>query len=325
MNNIDFFNLIASHPETLLDKAYAAANDILIIPTNAHQSNSLTQANAKLIRYISTFHTLTQDLHLTRTDTQVQKLLTEIMRVLEVKNIHFSAFCQYFMVHNLSFSIYKDLAEDDKRDFLFYVLEAYITKRHDVYLSYGYSDIVLQTLCDNYSHKRKGMAGIRKIEQQLVGLGFSHAKKYKELGSKTYLFPDKKDKKLFKDILTKKNISFVFRDAKQGKNPDILFIVGSEIYIVEHKTMKESGGGQDKQVVEVLDFIRQQDSNPQVHYITYMDGIFVNKLVHASHDKSKVQLEQATEILKKNPRNYFVNTFAFEKLLNHLLQKPSKK
>ena len=89
--------------------------------------------------------------------------------------------------------------------------------------------------------------------------------------------------------------------------------------------MKESGGGQDKQVVEVLDFIRQQDSNPQVHYITYMDGIFVNKLIHASHDKSKVQLEQATEILKKNPRNYFVNTFAFEKLLKHLLPKPSKK
>lgn len=53
---------------------------------------------------------------------------------------------------------------------------------------------------------------------------------------------------------------------EQGKLPDMVFSVGEHHFVVEMKSMKGSGGGQDKQLTEVIDFIRYSEDNPKIHY-----------------------------------------------------------
>ncbi len=62
---------------------------------------------------------------------------------------------------------------------------------------------------------------------------------------------------------------------------------------MEHKHMKESGGGQDKQMSEIIDFISHKDK--KVSYISFLDGVYFNLLSDKNIDKGKV-FEQRKEI-----------------------------
>ena len=75
----------------------------------------------------------------------------------------YSAFCQYFNVHNMNYSIFQNLNLDDKIKVIKFIVAYYINDRHQMYKSHGYSNVVLQVMCDNYSHKRKGSYGANKI------------------------------------------------------------------------------------------------------------------------------------------------------------------
>jgi hypothetical protein len=84
---------------------------------------------------------------------------------------------------------------------------------------------------------------------------------------------------------------------------------------MENKHMKEAGGGQDKQMSEIINFISYQDK--EVSYISFLDGVYFN-LLSDETIKSGKPYEQRKAIytyLKKNKTNYFVNTFGLEKLL----------
>lgn len=110
-------------------------------------------------------------------------------------------------------------------------------------------------------------------------------------------------------------MEFRYSKQRQAKIPDAILKVYKHIFVIEHKNMKEGGGGQDKQISEILDFIRYCEEGKDFHYITYLDGIFSNKLFPGATAKNKIQYIEAVEVLNENPSNYFVNTFAFEKLI----------
>ena len=80
---------------------------------------------------------------------------------------------------------------------------------------------------------------------------------------------------------------------------------------MEMKTMKGSGGGQDKQLVEVINFIRYAENDERIHYITFMDGEYVNMLFRSQQPKIRRQYADIVNCLKSNPGNYFVNTAGF--------------
>ena len=321
-SNLDFFKLMKKHPEKVIDGYYSNLNETLIIPLDKEESNLLTLKTNDLYRYIDTLETLLVDLSGTEAEVLIEEVLTKIDTILTtVLNINYTSFCQYFMVQNLSHSIYKSLEKTERLSILKELVKSYIANRHSLYKMHGYTPVVLQTMSDNYSHKRKGKAGIIKIENQLKELGITtKLQSLAEANIDTfYILPDKGDKTLFNALLKKHNIDFVFSGKKQGKLPDVLVKIKEEFYIIEHKSMKEPGGGQDKQIVEVLDFIRYSETNPHVHYITYLDGIFANRFLAHSTAKNEVQYQEVQDILKKNPQNYFVNTKTFTLLLKDIL------
>ena len=96
---------------------------------------------------------------------------------------------------------------------------------------------------------------------------------------------------------------------------------GENIFIIEHKHMKEGGGGQDKQINEVISFIGFSESNSRIHYISFLDGIYFNLFANKKYlHKGKIlnQLSNIKINLKRNKQNYFVNTSGFKKFLKEL-------
>ena len=86
-----------------------------------------------------------------------------------------------------------------------------------------------------------------------------------------YFLPDKGDKNTFEYMLQTLKIKMESRTIEHDKFPDIVFKHNNQYYICELKTMKQGGGGQNKQIVEVAHFIRFSEKNPNVHYITFLD------------------------------------------------------
>ena len=105
--------------------------------------------------------------------------------------------------------------------------------------------------------------------------------------------------------------------------PDVLFRNGNDIYIVEHKHVNEGGGGQNKQISELISFIHYEEgsSTANVHYIAFLDGRYFNTMSdnrHVRTGKIASQIANVENGLKVNKNNYFVNTAGFDLLLRSL-------
>lgn len=99
--------------------------------------------------------------------------------------------------------------------------------------------------------------------------------------------------------------------------PDAVFKYNDRIFIVEHKHLKEGGGGQDKQLGEIIDLIKYKDDN--VSYISYMDGMYFNSLINPKPNvKISNSKKDIIKYLTENSENYFLNTHGFEKILKDL-------
>ncbi len=87
---------------------------------------------------------------------------------------------------------------------------------------------------------------------------------------------------------------------------------------MEHKHMKESGGGQDKQMTEIIDFVSYNDNG--VGYISFLDGVYFNLLSdkNITSGKSFIQRSKIYKNLNNNKQNYFINTRGFVKFLGLL-------
>jgi len=111
------------------------------------------------------------------------------------------------------------------------------------------------------------------------------------------------------------------RTIEQNKLPDIVFNCNGEFYICELKTMKGSGGGQNKQIVEIAYFLKFSELDSRFHYLVFLDGDYSNILFNCNSPKITAQRNDISEALKNNTLNYFVNTAGFKKLSADLFRK----
>lgn len=79
--------------------------------------------------------------------------------------------------------------------------------------------------------------------------------------------------------------------------------------------MKENGGGQDKQTSEITGFIFRNPEFERLHYVTFMDGIYFNQIDSTATAKTLQQYTDIVSALVKYKTNYFVNSFAFKKII----------
>ena len=318
MNNIDYFNDSTSHKEGLIDPYYHCIVDRNAIPKTKEEDNELTISNNKVIRYISSLETQLIELKHSLNDKEVLEIFELIIKELKTKGMNYSAFCQYFNVHNMNYSIFDKLSHDEKIEVLKYMIIPYINDRHDMYNSQGYSNIVLQVMSDNYSHKRKGSYGANKIADLLKIIGIQNLVEMKShsFNQQAYfLLSDKNGKTLFIDFANRYGIKLSEDGKETKKYPDAFIKIGDDYFIVEQKNMKENGGGQDKQTQEITDFIDKKPEFEKLHYITFVDGIYFNQIDKNATGKTLDQYNDIITVLKNRSNNYFVNSYGFKKLM----------
>ncbi len=322
MNNLDYFEASTTHKEGLIDPDYHLAVDRRIIPLTKEENNELTTSNLNVIRYISSVQTMIEDLGFKLDDPKVEKTLSLIVAELNTKGMNFSAFCQYFNVHNMNYSVFQELKYSEKIEVLKFIIKPYIDTRHKMYESHGYSNIVLQVMSDNYSHKRKGTYGTNKISFLLESLNIQDLmkKSNKSFNQDTFfLLSDKTGKAMYKKFASMHGIKLHDEGKATEKYPDAFIKIGKHYFIVEQKNMKENGGGQDKQTVEITDFISRTPEFEGLHYVTFIDGIYFNQIDKNATAKTLQQYTDIIGALAKYKSNYFVNSFGFKKLISDYL------
>lgn len=321
LDNKRYFDYSKEHPEGLFDPYYA--KDKVVIPLRAEKKNELTTNNEKLIDLITAFE-VAVSMGKDKNSENIKEIIEAIESVLDsTENINYSSFCQFFMVYNASYAAYKDLPKDEKYEFLYEILVLYCRERHGMYKSHGYTNSILQVVCDNYSHKRNSKTSIIKFEDLLKPYTtYNLQDENKVITDDDYYFlPDKTGKKCFKRLLKELDLKMESRAIEQSKVPDIVFKHNGHYYIFELKMMKGGGGGQNKQAVEFAYFIRFSEENDKVHYGILLDSLYSNDLFFSNQPKIAEQRKDVLEALENNPNNFFVNTAGAELLLMEIFRK----
>ena len=319
MTNIELFEFSGQHPEPIIDPYYN--RDKIVIPQTVDMTNNLVEKNARLLELISVFsYFIEQGKNNTHPD--VCALIDEVIDILKnTDGINLSSFSQFFMVYNSSHNSFVGYTHDEQREFIYEMLQLYGKERHKMYLSHGYTNSILQVVCDNYSHKRNSKTTIVKICDILEQVGFVHNPNAEGLfAQRFYFLPDKGDKDTFLSFKRQHNVIMESAKNEQNKLPDMVFALNGDYYIMEMKSMKGSGGGQDKQLTEIINFIRYAELDVHIHYVTYLDGEYSN-LLHGDTTQPKIrcQYDDAVACLRNHPGNYFLNTAGFKKFVEQLI------
>lgn len=97
---------------------------------------------------------------------------------------------------------------------------------------------------------------------------------------------------------------------------------GEKIFFVEAKHLNSSGGGQDKQIAELIEILSLKDRDANISYISFLDGSYSNTLLSNSDagDKLKTQRKEIKKYLKSRKQNYWLNTAGFMALFDDLVK-----
>lgn len=322
-SNLHYFEDSIENKEELIDLDYHSFVNNVVIPTNNTEKNNLTNTNDKIINNIDTIETLIESGN-TFKDTLVREAVKKIDKLLDVENINYSAFCQYFNVRNINHSIFVKLSPEERIEVLNIIIEQYIQDRNDLYHVHKYSNVVLQAFSDSYSHKRKGEYGTNKIKKTMDACGIPNLLSLNNKQIKNnnlfYLLSDKGGKAIFKKFVEDSNIRLSKKGKKTIKYPDAFIRIGNDFFVVEQKNLKENGGGQDKQALEIANFIDKKPEFDGLHYIGFIDGIYFNQISKKATGKVLKFYKDIRRSLKKYPENYFVNTFGFNEVIKDCIK-----
>lgn len=317
INNLELFEFCLKNAEPIIDENYIKKVD-LIISKKGDQPTSLMRKNSELQEVVSAFSFAYKN----QIEVAQEKALEVLMTILEEEDINYCEFVSFWSVMDISYSNFVYLNSSNKKQVLQKILKEYIRSRHDLYLYHGYSATTLQAGKDAKAHKKNGSLGAQKIKSILDRFEFANANLFPvqdfiKSTRNLYLECDKKGKKVFLEIIRNQKIAFSWSKNFQGKLPDFLLKIGEDIFVLEHKNSNESGGGQNKQISELISFIEETESSKSFHYISFLDGSYFNLLNTSNGQENKLS-KQAKNIrsnLEKNPKNYFVNTAGFKKLI----------
>lgn len=117
----------------------------------------------------------------------------------------------------------------------------------------------------------------------------------------------------------RKNLGVKIKTKKQNKTLDLIIKAKDKIFLCEAKHLNTSGGGQDKQISELIEIMGLKENN-RISYIAFLDGKYSNILLSDKDggDKITKQRKEINKFLENNHDNYWLNTAGFEKLISDL-------
>jgi len=100
---------------------------------------------------------------------------------------------------------------------------------------------------------------------------------------------------------------------------DLIIKFENRIYICEAKHLNTGGGGQDKQISELIEIVSLKEKNKNISYISFLDGVYSNIIIGGADGGGKLikQRQEIKKYLKKNLSNFWVNTAGFVALFEN--------
>ncbi|MFW9874286.1 MAG: hypothetical protein ACFFG0_14365 [Candidatus Thorarchaeota archaeon] len=256
-------------------------------------------------------------------ESALNKIFKEIYSlVMIIDKIQYHEFVTFWKVLDISYSQFCKLPH--KAQILKNILVSYCQRRRKLYDLIGYSNITIQALYDFGASRKKVVAGNKKIidlKKDKFETAF-HATNLSDLDNHpiAYCEPDRKEKALFLRLCKKYNLSYEFGKKHQGKLFDIFLKIHNEFFLIEARHMKEGGDAQDKQVVEIFDFMGYNEAKPNIHYLTFMEGVYFNRYAGDINLETKTgkPKQSILDNLKIHKNNFFVNNAGFKSMLNDI-------
>jgi uncharacterized protein YjgD (DUF1641 family) len=118
MDNIKILNSSIQNPEPFFDEFYSKVAASLVLSKNLKSPTRLQEANRRILENITAIAALKRH----RDEAMIKKLLSEIIKCLEVDGINNSEFTSFWEVNDVSFSIYDSLLPNEKFDFLEHIV-----------------------------------------------------------------------------------------------------------------------------------------------------------------------------------------------------------
>ena len=299
LNNLDYFNISKKHLEPYLDEFYIFIN-------NHPEINEYLENANKIKNILITIKTLKHNNEKIRIIDKYYKELSKNINKYSNAN-EFSCFV------NACDNSIENIKEEIET--LKIIVEKYFENR---ILNEFTPREWIQALIDNNSSRKKGKCGEDKLSSILINIGFEKTTNLVELKEKKFCFLRFSSK--INLNLVRKEFNLEIKTKTQNKNLDLIIKSDKKIFLCEAKHLNTSGGGQDKQISELIELMNIKENNKNIYLISFLDGKYSNKILDDSFSSTKIltQRNQIKEFLKNNPNNFWLNTAGFEKLFRNL-------
>jgi len=294
-NNLHYFEISQQNPEKILDSFY--------IFDEKHPQLRKYIANTKEIKNILiTIRTLQNK---NEDKKVIEKYFLELSKTLG----RFSN-CSEFACFINACDSFLDFAKNDII-LLEKIAQRYFNKR---ILNEAVPEEWLQAILDSNSGRKKGKCGEKKLLYILAKYGFQEVKTWEDFFSKQKCVA--KFSKIFNVKNVRKNLSIKLAAKKQNKKLDLIIKINGKMFLCEAKHLNTSGGGQDKQISELIEIISLKEHNKNISYIAFLDGSYSNILLSDKNggDKLTTQRKEIKKYLLHNQQNFWINTTGFESL-----------
>jgi hypothetical protein len=317
-NNLRLFEACLKNRESVLDDYYCHDEAMIISAAGSRKSTAVMKVAAEVRERLTAIRVAIRD----APDANIIRHLQEIAKSLANPNANYIEFTSFFPVVDFTFSMYRELGKNEKIEFLDAAARRFIKQRHSAYEFHGYTATTIQVRKDFERHKTRGFHGSSKIESLLTANGYNRVVEISKLKKGTYIFPSSgvAYQETIHKLRNSHGLIFTWAIDHQDKMPDLIMLNhAGELCIGEFKHIKEGGGGQDKQLAELISLIQQSEDT--VCYLAFLDGLYFNRLadvgVRRNERPSKMhrQIDAIRHALKANPRNFFVNTHGINTLL----------
>ncbi len=176
----------------------------------------------------------------------------------------------------------------------------------------------VQAILDTNASRKKGKCGEIKLKSILKENGFVEVKNWEDFFSQNKCVVS--FSRAFNLKKVRKNLGARIKTKKQNKTLDLIIKVDDKVFLLEAKHLNTSGGGQDKQISELIEILSLKESNQKMYYVSFLDGNYSNNILseQAGNEKLKTQRAEIQKHLKQNSNSFWLNTAGFKALFADL-------
>ncbi|HLD38472.1 MAG: hypothetical protein A3G45_03475 [Candidatus Staskawiczbacteria bacterium RIFCSPLOWO2_12_FULL_37_15] len=297
-DNLFYFDVSKNNPEKILDKFYVFDEKNLHL--GEYISNTKDVKN--ILITIRTLQTKNEN------EEVVDKYFLELSRIMN----KFSN-CSEFACFINACDSFLDYAKNDIA-LLKKITNLYFEKR---VLNETVPEEWIQAIIDSNAPAKKGKCGENKLLWILGKSGFAEVFSWEDFLKKQKCVAKFSSIFSIKDV--RKRLGIKLATKKQDKKLDLIIKFENRIYICEAKHLNTGGGGQDKQISELIEIVSLKEKNKNISYISFLDGVYSNIIIGGADGGGKLikQRQEIKKYLKKNLSNFWVNTAGFVALFEN--------